>query len=307
MVTILMATYNGEAYLAEQIESILAQTHQDFVLYINDDVSSDSTLAIAKAYAAKYPDKIIVSQNADNSGGSKENFIEMITTRKADYIMLSDQDDVWLPEKIELTLAKMKETEKAYPNTPILVHTDLKIVNQDLEVLEPSYRRATSRNYNRMAFRQVLTLNNVSGCTAMYNRRLADLLNRKPKYCVMHDWWLQLVGASFGKIAHVDRATILYRQHGGNAIGATNVRSIGYKLRRLADNSHIRNRINSTYPQAESLLRLYESELTEEQKNILKRFIAIPSMKKLNRLQTICNLGVFMDGFSRNVAYFLFV
>jgi len=302
-----MAAYNGESFIARQIESIITQSYQDFILYINDDVSTDNTFEIIQQFAVKYPKKIIATQNFENSGSAKHNFINMMISHKADYIMLCDQDDVWLPNKIELTLGKMKSMEKLHPSTPILVHTDLKVVDENLRVLLPSYRKATSRNYNRTAFNQVLTLNNVSGCTIMYNRALSALIDKKPKYCIMHDWWLQLIASAFGKIAHINEATILYRQHGANSIGAKDTRTLSYKINRLMNSDFIKERINSTYPQAESFLQLYLRKLADTQINILERFIAIPEMKKINRWRTICNLGFFMDGFSRNIAYFLFV
>ena len=121
MISILLATYNGEKYIAGQIESLLSQTYKDFKLYICDDKSTDDTYSIITDHALKNPAKIIASQNEINAGGAKYNFIKMLMERKADlamplgqddaddYIMLCDQDDVWLPDKIENSLKKIKE------------------------------------------------------------------------------------------------------------------------------------------------------------------------------------------------------
>jgi glycosyltransferase involved in cell wall biosynthesis len=302
-----MAAYNGENFIARQIDSIITQSRQDFILYINDDASTDNTFEILQQYAEKYPRKVQISQRSENSGDAKHNFIDMMISHKADYVMLCDQDDVWLPNKIEVTLNKMKAVEKLHPNTPVLIHTDLKVADQNLRILMPSYKKATNRNYNRTAFNQALTLNNVSGCTVMYNRALSNLIERKPDNFIMHDWWLQLIAAAFGKIGHTDEATILYRQHGGNSVGAKDTRTLSYKLKHLRHSDYIKERIQSTYPQAESFLKIYREKLTDAQKKLLEQFISIPKMKKINRWRTICKLGVFMDGFSRNAAYFLFV
>jgi len=306
--TILLATYNGEKYLAEQIDSLLNQTIDDFVIHIQDDASTDSTYEILKAYQSNYPGKIKLTRSEKNSGDAKHNFLHLMSTIKDDYLMLCDQDDVWLPNKIEVTLNKMKELEQQHtPAAPLLVHTDLKVVDQELQMLNPSYRQATVRHYGRTGVNQVLTLNNVTGCTIMYNRALAELLTVKPAFCVVHDWWLQIVAAYLGKIGHVDDATVLYRQHGNNSIGAKDVRTLSYKINQALNNSHIKNRINATYPQAESLLEAYRDKLTAKQVELLERFIAIPHIGKFARWQTICNQKLFMDGLSRNIAYFIFV
>jgi len=303
-----MATFNGEPYLAQQIDSLLEQTIQDFVLFINDDCSTDNTVQIARDYATKHPDKIFVSQSKANTGNAKHNFVEMMATHKNDYVMLCDQDDVWLPNKIETTLGKMKEMEQKHTiTTPLLVHTDLTVVDQNLNVINPSYRQATSRKYGRTAINQVLILNNASGCTIMYNRALSDLLVDKPNFCEVHGWWLQIVAAYLGEIGHVDEPTILYRQHGKNSIGAKDTRTLTYKVRQLMNYSHIKNRINATYPQANSLLELYRSRLTSEQIELLESFISIPNMNKICRWITIWQNKLFMDGFSRSIAYFMFV
>ena len=308
MISILMATYNGEEFLEEQLESLMTQTFDDFVIYVNDDCSTDKTWEILCSYAEKYPNKIKITRRNENSGAAKHNFLELMVRTQDDYIMLCDQDDVWLSNKIELTLAKIKEMEQLYSaQMPLLAHTDLRVVDRELKLINPSYRQATARVYGRTEINQVLTLNNASGCTIMYNRALAELLVKEPKFCVVHDWWLQIVAAYFGKIGHVDKQTILYRQHGRNDIGAKDVRKFSYKMRQLLNNSFIKKRINSTYPQAESLLEIYKDKLTEQQINLLEKFIAIPHLKKIERWRTICSQKLFMDGFSRNVAYFMFV
>ena len=114
MISILLATYNGERYIAGQIESVLAQTYQDFKLYICDDKSTDGTYSIITEYAARYPGKIIATQNEVNSGGAKFNFLNMMVEFNDDYIMLCDQDDVWLPNKVEVSLKKITEMESEF-------------------------------------------------------------------------------------------------------------------------------------------------------------------------------------------------
>jgi len=307
MLTILLATYNGEKYLPAQLNSLLNQTFTQFRIWVQDDVSTDATWDILNEYNARYPGKFHLIRRNTNSGSAMNNFLDLITTVRDDYLMLCDQDDIWLPNKIELTMAKMKEMEKEYPGLPLLVHTDLKVVDQDLQIISPSFRIQTKRNYNRMAFNQVLNLNNVSGCTAMYNLALAELLYTPPKHCVMHDWWLQLVGMAFGKVGHINDATLLYRQHGQNACGAKNVRKLSYKLGRLFNGSQLRHVLHETCRQAGCLLDMYQYKLTDVQKYTLQCYSAIPQMSKINRLRTLAKLRIFMPSFSRNIALILFI
>jgi len=302
-----MAAYNGEQYIKEQIDSVLGQTCGDFTLWISDDASTDGTWDILNYYAGKYPEKIKISRREVNSGSAKHNFFGMMTAVRDDYVMLCDQDDVWLPHKIEKTLFKMKETEQVYPGVPVLIRTDMKIVGQDLQLISPSYKESMHSNFSRTALRQVLIQNTFAGCTAMYNRALANLLYKEPSYCIMHDWWLELTAAAFGKISHVDEPTILYRQHGGNEIGAKDVRRFSYKINRLINNSEIKEAIRVTYKQAESFLDCYGERLTHDQADILRKYCSIPKKHKLSRLCTILELGSYKNGIARNIAYFIFV
>jgi len=306
-----MATYNGGKYLAEQLESLFAQT-VDFRLVVQDDGSSDDTREILSKYQARYPEVVSVSVNKSTLGAAN-NFLDLMVNHKSDkdgkddYTMLCDQDDVWLPNKIEITLAEMKRMEQLHPNEAILIFTDLHIVDKDLNIVHRSYKKAMHSDSSRTSLPQVLIQNLLTGCTAMYNRKLSDLLTTIPNYCIMHDWWLLLVASAFGKIGYVNRQTILYRQHGKNSIGATNVRKLSYKLNRLIKAENIKRAIRETYTQAESFSATYNHLLDPSQQNILHQYISIPHKNKLGRWLTICKLGSFKIGFTRNIAYFIFI
>jgi len=188
VISILLASYNGENYIAEQIESLLAQTEKDFKLFIRDDKSTDETFSIAQGYERKYPGKIFAMQNSENTGGAKRNFIKMMIEHKDEYVMLCDQDDVWLPDKIEKSLEKIREMEEYYGTSmPILVHTDLKVVDEGLNVISHSYEAMANTSFKNNALRNLLTMNIAAGCTALYNRALADIIQAEPSYFVIHD------------------------------------------------------------------------------------------------------------------------
>lgn len=307
MITILLATYNGEKYLRQQLDSLLRQTYQDFMIWAQDDLSTDSTWDILNEYHERFPDKIWLSQTEKNTGSAKANFIDMMLKARDEYLMLCDQDDIWLPDKIELTLAEMKNAEIQNPGKPVLVHTDLSIVDQDLNILEYSFKESTKRDYNRKEYRHMVTVNNASGCTIMYNHALAEYLYDAPNYTMMHDWWLKLIAASFGVVAHVDTQTMLYRQHGDNSLGAKKVRTLSYKLERLKNWRKLRQDLHDTCQQAASLLACYSNKLSNEQIEFLQAYSGIPYMNKLDKWRTIFRLRVFMYGISRNIAFFMFI
>ena len=309
MLSILMTTYNGEQYLAEQIESVLAQSVSDFALYIQDDCSTDNTWCVLQKFAKREHERIILSKTEENTGNPKYNFYSLMSHIRDDYIMLCDQDDVWLPDKIEKTLTKMRELEeKNGSDTPLLVHTDLVVVDGDLSVISQSFKSAMNANYNRTRLRDQLIQNTLTGCTALYNRALAELImTQVPAYMVMHDWWLMLVASAFGHIGHIDDATVLYRQHNKNEIGAKDVRTLRYKVNKLINYRDMKEAINSTYQQADSLLYYYSNTLSSEQIDLLRIYCRIPTMNKWNRWRTICRLGVLKNGMARKIANFIFI
>jgi len=303
-----MATYNGEKFIHEQIDSILDQTYQDFKLYICDDVSTDKTFTIISRYAEANPDKIIVNQQEKNTGSAKHNFMKLMIEHKDDYLMLCDQDDVWFQDKIEVTLSKMKEMESMFgTETPILVHTDLEVVDNNLKTISSSFKEAMNADYSKTELRNQVIQNTLTGCTAMYNRALADLINIEPRYMVMHDWWLILIASAFGKIGTIDVQTVLHRQHNKNEVGAKDVRTLRYKLDRLLHYRKVKKAINITYQQADSLLRTYFEKLSPEQRHLLTAYSDIPNHFKLIRIYRIFRLGTHKNGFSRRVAHIIFI
>jgi len=221
MIDILLATYNGWKYLREQIDSILAQSCQDWQLLIRDDGSDDDTLSIIKDYVGRYPDRIKLVEDNNGHLGTSLNFQRLLENSVSEYIMFSDQDDVWLPQKIEATLNLMEATEEEYPNKPILVHTDLRVVDSQLKTIAKSmwqYQGTSPETGNDL--NKVVLQNVVTGCTIMINRKAKAVSLPIPKEAVMHDWWIAISVAKHGKIVYVSDQLVLHRQHPNNTVGA---------------------------------------------------------------------------------------
>jgi len=303
MVSILLAAYNGERYITGQIESLLAQTFQDFKLYIRDDKSTDGTYSIIEKFASENPGRIISELNETNTGGTKYNFMNMMIDHRDDYIMLCDQDDVWLPDKIEKSLDKMKALEKKCGrHTPVLVYTDLKVVNDTLDLISSSYEKMSNKDFRKSSLSFTVTMNNAAGCTIMYNRALGNMIQAVPEFIVMHDWWLALIAAAFGETGVIRTPTVLYRQHGDNIKGAKKVLSPVYIFYVLTHLKTMAAMIDDSYRQAGSFLSHYDNKLTGEQLELLKAYSSIPDMSRFRKLRTVFKHKTFMHGFARKAA-----
>lgn len=221
-VEILLAVYNGQAYLPELLESLKQQTYPNWTLTVRDDGSTDQSRLIISDFADRNPGKVKTIDDERNNLGPNLNFAVLLEQSSAPYVMCCDQDDVWLPEKMEQTLEKMKTAEAFYPpETPILVHTDLTIVDENLNPVAQSmwrYQKLLPAIANDPY--RLLAQNVVTGCTAMLNRPAVEAGTPVSPDAIMFDWWIALQTSRRGKIIAIDKPTILYRQHGKNAIGA---------------------------------------------------------------------------------------
>ena len=216
-VDILLATYNGEKYLKEQIDSILGQTYSDFRLLISDDGSTDDTRKILEEYKNK-DSRIQVFFQESNLGVVK-NFEFLLKKVESKYYMFSDQDDIWKTEKIEKSLNKIQS------DNCDLVYSDLEVVDEDLNVTFESYWKLKGiynkiKKYNNF---ESLYLNNfVTGCTIISKKELIDTylpLPNTSKY-VLHDYWISLILSQNGKIDYIEEPLIKYRQHKNNKVGS---------------------------------------------------------------------------------------
>ena len=234
-IEILLATYNGETFVQEQLDSIAEQSHGDWVLTISDDGSTDRTMEIITCFKKRFRDKVRILTNTSKLGAA-ENFMNLLAHSKEELVVFCDQDDVWLPHKL-ITLSELYDqiefTNSVEPH-PVVLYSDAKIVDSKLHELGPSLLTALKvvdrecETFEYLKFRNCFT-----GCTMMLNREAADLALTVAKRMwvdeglnvPMHDHWIGLVVAKHsGQIMRCEKSLILYRQHENNTIGVNSSR-----------------------------------------------------------------------------------
>ena len=297
-IAILLAACNGERYLAEQLDSLLDQSFTDWRLYVHDDGSKDGTNTILKAYAGKYPNRIRLIQ-APPTGGAKDNFLFLLRTVDAPYIMFCDQDDVWMREKIEKTYRRMQMIEG---EGPALVFTDLQVVDRDRKLIAPRMSRYQKLNLRKSRAEDFLAENVVTGCTVMINRKMAELARKAedPSKIIMHDWWIALAAARFGSISCLEEALVQYRQHEVNSIGA---KKLGkeYILERLTHGKEVRDAIQATRTQAGYMADIFA--LGPE--DVITQYGRLSERNKAERLRFYASRRICKSGLARNIGLLL--
>ncbi|HGI3130391.1 TPA: glycosyltransferase family 2 protein [Streptococcus agalactiae] len=299
-VNILMATYNGEKFLAQQIESIQKQTFKEWNLLIRDDGSSDKTCDIIRNFTAKDSRIRFINENEHHNLGVIKSFFTLVNYEVADFYFFSDQDDVWLPEKLSVSLEAAKHKAS---DVPLLVYTDLKVVNQELNILQDSMIRAQSHHANTTLLPE-LTENTVTGGTMMINHALAEKWFT-PNDILMHDWFLALLAASLGEIIYLDLPTQLYRQHDNNVLGARTMDK-RFKILREGPKSIFTRYwklIYDSQKQASLIVDKYGDIMTANDLELIKCFIKIDKQPFMTRLRWLWKYGYSKNQFKHQVVF----
>lgn len=229
-IAVLLSTYNGANYLAEQIESLQNQSYKNWNLFIRDDGSTDQTQQIIQKFCTM--DFRIHWTNSDEQRnyGVKQSFLTLLEKVDADFYMFCDQDDVWLPNKIEITVDAMNNNKKI----PQLVFTDLNLVDENLQLISNEAVLSRINTEYWLDPDNLFFDNIVTGCTVMINDSLKKkILPVSPQQIVMHDWFFALIAAQSGQIHFINQPTILYRQHQDNQVGIN--KSFFGKLRKIKE------------------------------------------------------------------------
>lgn len=268
MITILMAVYNGEKYLKEQLESIRLQDYSDWRLIVRDDCSSDKSVQILKDFASSVTNEVQVYINKPACGSAKGNFARLLNDASGSgYIMFSDQDDVWKRDKLSICMDKMRELEEKYgKDIPLLVHSDVEVASENMEVISSSMFDYSGIR-REATLEQLLLQNNVTGCTMLFNQPLCEgIAPFAGSPCViMHDYFAALYAKIFGKTAFINKPLVSYRQHGDNSVGAKASRSPSYLFKRLMDGRKAyKEAVKTSVNQARYFLQIYGDTMSEK-------------------------------------------
>jgi glycosyltransferase involved in cell wall biosynthesis len=257
-VVVLMSTWQGERFVEEQLRSILQQLPESGSVIVRDDGSTDSTAARVEALA----DPRIRVIRGENIGFARS-FFRLIheAPDDADVVMLSDQDDVWLPTKIPRAVEHLAKHE----SRPALYFSRLRLVDEVLNPIgeSPPWPRGPS-------MRNALVQNIAAGCTMAINRAGLALARAHGDLARVHfhDWWLYLVFSALGEVVADPEPTILYRQHAGNVIGT------GPRIgRHLATLRFIRktNWLDVMYRQAANFVATHGDKLDSQERRFIER------------------------------------
>lgn len=214
MISIAMATYSGEKYLREQLDSILAQTITDWELIICDDCSKDSTVEILTSYQEQ-DDRIKIFVNEKNLG-FKKNFEKAIGLCSGDYIALADQDDIWHENHLEVLYNEIEEHFLVCSNVSLIDSSGRSLHKN----LKPNNYYVSSNREEQ--FLQLLHNNYVQGCTTLFKRELLQFILPIPDYAEYHDYWIAFVASLYGNLKYIPETTLLYRRHESVVTGQHN-------------------------------------------------------------------------------------
>lgn len=272
-IDILMATYNGEKYLVEQLDSIINQTYHNWNLLIRDDNSTDKTLEIIQNYHKKDKRIKILKDNKGNLGIVR-NFEELLKNSESEFIMFSDQDDIWVENKLDMYL-KMIEKIK---NKGFMIHSDAILFDKSKSnILKDTFisKKAINKGLENVFFNYF-----VQGATILISKEIKNFILPFPKEVYLHDRYIHLISELFFERIFVNKALIYYRQHGDNQIGAKNT------IRELLSKRYFDERDRQLI---KVIYNKYGSLLTEDKKKLIEEYFKITDIEK-NRFNRFLNL-----------------
>ncbi len=295
-VAILLATYCGAEFLAEQLESFRAQTHRNWELHVSDDGSTDDSIALVEAFAATVEQQVVVRAGA--GAGFWRNFLSLIPQGEvaADYFAFSDQDDVWLPEKLARAVAWFRSVS---PERPALYFSRTELIARDGAALglSPLFRRPP-------IFQNALVQNIGGGNTMVFNDAARRLLAQTPDdvELVSHDWWAYQLITGAGGIAHYDPwPSLKYRQHGQNLVGS----NIGLRARLVRLMAFAGGRVIGWNAINIAALSSVRRLLHPDNVRVLDRFAQARSAGLLMRPYLLWRAGVYRQGLVETIGLYL--
>ena len=266
MVDILMATYNGEAFVEEQVQSIINQTYREWRLLVHDDGSTDKTMEILHRLAEE-DERVVVIEDGVQHLGVARNFIHLVKQSTAAYCMFCDQDDVWLPNKVEKMVHAIEQYNQGVPQ---VVYTNAFLWNPKQGIISDK----NTLTYPT-TLRQTLFLNTgIQGAAAIFNRAMCKVIERPLSYYAMHDHVLLLAGICFGEVHYLHESLMYYRQHEHNVTGNA-PGSIAKKIALMWENREVRLVNREHYEGLKAFYERFEAQIKGDDKQVIEAFLAM--------------------------------
>lgn len=308
---ILLATYNGAKYLPDLLSSLDSQTDQSWRLIARDDGSSDDTLALLRAWGRDKGDRFALIEDGRKGLGASGNFNALLEACDADYFLLCDQDDVWLEDKVtHLKAAIRAAEEQSSADTPLIVHTDLIVVDEALNVIAESFweHQLIRMLPDRDPWKLITLQNTVTGCAMIGNAALLQAALPVPEEAMVHDWWLAQVASLKGRILRQLEPTILYRQHGNNTLGAQHWSAwLALKLAIQAPFSSLdrpREILMETQIQAKAIISQLGDKLCRDQLEFLSTYAQLRHVNFIKRRYFALRNGLWYRGPVRSFVFY---
>ena len=300
---VLVATYNGAKYLDLQLSSILSQTIPPSSIIVSDDNSCDMTVDILRYWSSFSDIQIKILPTLSRRLGSCRNFERLLSASKSSYVMLADQDDIWDRSKAEILLNSIHNLESKYSNkVPLLIHSDLRLIDDTGLVISSSFFRYQHLNPRKDSFLDIASQNVVTGCSLLVNRACIDLAIPFSNHAILHDWWLALIASRLGRISFFMQPCISYRQHSSNLVGAKGFfRLVLSSLQKLLDSSTYDLWIGAPIRQLQAInLRYpYSSKIMND------RIQNLSHSNPFIRIISALNLGLTKHGLLRTLTFYI--
>lgn len=324
-VAVLLATFNGGKYIAQQLDSLLAQEFKGFELYISDDGSSDNTMEIVNSYAERFSGRMHIIEKRKRPENSLENaacanFLYLLETVQSDLYLFCDQDDFWLENHISLLVEKYESLSENEKSLPVLVRTDLSVVDSELNMIHCSDAAYMRRDTNPGKHRCFATTDGVRGCTCMVNDVLKKtvfkdrnvLLKNRDKID-MHDIFVAHIAVFFGRMCFIDVPTLLYRQHESNTSGGiAKKRTLKQMMKKGISFSRYKESYKVLKKEfirkqlyAEFFSSYFSDMLSKRERKIMNGFASLSEKNKFLRICFLIKNRFFKKGLVNNIWQFI--
>ena len=301
-VTILMATYNGAAYLSEQLESIIKQDYENWKLVIRDDGSTDQTLKIISRFQQKEP-RISIIEYGYMHGSACKNFSELVNWalgNSSGHIMFADQDDHWKTNKLSRSVEELnKMGEREGIEVPLLCYSGFQFIDEKGIKLPQRLELPHS-----LELRVLLNENHAWGCTMIFNQATLQAIAPIPAKAVNHDYWVALVVSALGKTKLIAEDLILYRQHINNVSGNVDNMSFTKRFNRYVINPvNMLDALKANLLTAKIFYSTYKGSLKNLDEEMLREFLVAYQTGVLQLVRTIFKYRIFKLGAAKNIIY----